>query len=75
MSDFNVKCKCGIFFSEEMFNKHFPHCQEFRKVFKNFDMQFGELLKQFSEPKDNLLIMRVLLKQYLAVLENKIRKK
>jgi hypothetical protein len=75
MSDYNVKCKCGIFFSEEQFNKHFPSCQEFRKVFKNFDMQFGELLKQFSEPKDNLLIMKVLLKQYLAVLENKIRKK
>jgi hypothetical protein len=75
MSDFNVKCKCGLFFDEEAFSRHFSGCQEFRKVFKNFDMQFGELLKQFSEPKDNLLIMRILLKQYLAVLENKIRKK
>jgi hypothetical protein len=75
MSDFNIKCKCGLFFSEENFNRHFAGCSDFRKTFKSFDAQFGEFLKQFSEPKENLLIMRVLMKQYIGVLENKIRKK
>ncbi len=72
MSDFNVKCKCNEIYSEEQFTKHFSKCDEFRKYFKNFDAQFGELLKQYSEPKENLNIVRVLLKQYVSLLEKKI---
>lgn len=73
MSDNQVKCKCNAFFTEEEFSKHFQRCDDFRKYFKNFDAQFGELLKQYSDPKENLLIIRVLLKQYVGVLEKKIR--
>jgi hypothetical protein len=57
---------------EEEFTRHFQRCDEFRKTFKNFDGKFGELLKEFSEPKENLLIIRVLLKQYIGVLDRKI---
>ncbi len=73
MSDNHVKCKCSNIYTEEDFVKHFARCEEFRKSFKNFDSQLGELFKQFSEPKENLLIIRVLLKQYISVLDKKIR--
>ena len=75
MSETNIKCKCSIMFKEEQFIKHFPSCKDFRISFKNFDQQFGELLKLHSDPKENLLIIRILLKQYISVVENKIRKK
>lgn len=72
MSDFNILCKCNENFTEDQFTKHFGKCDEFRKYFKSFDAQFGELLKQHSEPKENLNIVRVLLKQYVVLLEKKI---
>ena len=75
MSDINIKCKCSIMIKEEQFIKHFPSCKAFRDSFKNFDQKFGELLKEHSDPKENLLIIRILLKQYISVVENKIRKK
>lgn len=73
MSENYVKCKCQNILCEDDFIKHFQKCEEFRKYFKAFDSQFGELLKQYAEPKENLLIIRVLLKQYVSVLEKKIR--
>ena len=73
MSEYLVKCKCNQFFREEEFAQHFGRCEEFRRHFRNFDAQFGEMLKQNSEPKENLLIIRVLLKQYVSLLERKIK--
>jgi hypothetical protein len=73
MSENYVKCKCHNLLTEDEFTKHFPKCEDFKKYFKNFDTQFGELLKQHSDPKENLLIIRVLLKQYVLVLDKKIR--
>jgi hypothetical protein len=71
-SDDYIKCKCQEYFTESDFIGHFPRCEEFRKYFKNFDANFGELLKQNSEPKENLLIVRVLMKQYLSLIDKKI---
>jgi len=73
MSENYVKCKCNNLLLEEDFIKHFQKCEDFRKYFKIFDTQFGELLKQYAEPKENLLIIRVLLKQYVSVIDKKIR--
>lgn len=74
MSDNVLKCKCGTIFTEDEFSKHFARCDDFKKTFKTFDAQFGELLKNYSEPKDHLLIIRVLLRQYINVLDSKIKK-
>ncbi len=68
-----IKCKCEGYFKETEYTQHFPSCEEFRKYFKTFDCQFGELLKQHSDPKENLLIIRVLLKQYVGLIEKKIK--
>ena len=55
------------------FTSHFPRCNEFKISFREFDTEFGRLLKTYSEPKENLLIIRVLLEQYRNVLDAKIR--
>ena len=68
----NIKCKCGRSMSEEEFYRHFQNCQDFKTTFRQFDSQFGQLLQSYSEPKENLVIIRLLLKQYITVLEKKI---
>lgn len=69
-----IKCKCNRELPEEEFKSHFSRCDDFKKIFKDFDSKFGELLKSYSDPKDNLPILKVLLKQYVAVVEKKIQK-
>ena len=73
MDSFDVKCKCNQIFSEKEFSIHFHKCSDFKIFFKEFDSDFGKLLKNYSQPQENLLIIRVLLDQYKNVIENKIR--
>lgn len=68
-----LKCKCGNVLNEEQFAIHFHQCPEFKNSFRKFDSTFGELLKSFAEPKENLPIIRFLLKQYINVLDKKIK--
>jgi hypothetical protein len=68
-----IKCKCNTIFSESEFLNHFPKCNEFKLCFREFDTEFGRLLKNYSEPKENLLIIRVLLEQYRNVIDAKIK--
>lgn len=68
-----IKCKCNTVFSEPEFLNHFPRCNEFKLCFREFDTEFGRLLKNYSEPKENLLIIRVLLEQYRNVIDAKIK--
>lgn len=70
----SVICKCHRDYTEEEFKKHFSRCDDFKKTFREFDCRFGELLKFYSDPKENLPIIRVLLKQYVGVVEKKIEK-
>jgi hypothetical protein len=69
----NIKCKCNNYFNEDEFIAHFPSCPNFKIFFKDFDVKFGEILKTYSEEKENLFILRILLKQYTRVLEKKIK--
>ena len=74
MADKNIICECKQNFNEEQFSKHFSSCKDFKLTFNDFDSKFSFLLKQFSEPKERLVIVRFLLKQYLNVIEQKISK-
>ena len=74
MDQTKLKCMCGESFLPNDFTKHFGGCQQFKAEFKEFDSKFGELLKAYSEPKEKLLIVRYLLKLYIAVIEKKIKK-
>lgn len=73
MSD-TIKCKCQIDFDEDSFKKHFARCAKFKEVFREFDTEYGQLLKKYSQPPENLYILKFLLKQYIVVIENKISK-
>ena len=74
MDQTKLKCMCGESFLPNDFTKHFGGCQQFKAEFKEFDSKFGELLKAYSEPKEKLLIVRYLLKLYIAVIEKKLKK-
>ena len=69
-----LKCMCGETYNVSDFQNHFGKCQQFKAEFKDFDSKFGELLKAYSEPKEKLLIVRFLLKLYIAVIEKKLKK-
>ena len=68
-----IKCKCDEVFEEKDFLGHFPSCLSFKRDFKSFDQKFGEILREYSDPKENLLIVKVLLNQYQKMIENKIK--
>ena len=74
MDQRKLTCVCGQQFSEEEFARHYSSCQLFKQQFREFDSKFGELLKQYSEPKERLLIVKFLLKQYINVIDKKLKK-
>ena len=59
MDQRKLSCSCGQQFTEEEFIRHYGGCQPFKQQFKEFDSKFGELLKSYSEPKENLLIVKL----------------
>jgi len=69
-----IRCKCQTDYHEEQFKAHFSKCIKFKEAFKEFDNEYGQLLKKYSQPQENLLILKFLLKQYIVVIENKIKK-
>lgn len=73
MENPSINCKCGQKFSEKDFTKHYSNCKDFRSYFRDFDMQFGELLKSYSSEPENMFTIRILLKAYTQVIENKIK--
>ena len=73
MDQRKITCVCGKRFDEEEFQRHFSSCQPFKSQFKEFDSKFGELLKSYSEPKERLLIVKFLLKQYINLIDKKLK--
>ena len=74
MDQRKLTCACGQQFNEEDFGRHYSTCQPFKQQFKEFDSKFGELLKAYSEPKERLLIVKFLLRQYINVIDKKLKK-
>ena len=70
----HIKCKCMVEFEESEFKKHFSKCSKFKEAFKEFDSEYGLLLKKYANPPDNLPILKFLLGQYVSVLDGKIQK-
>ena len=73
MSDI-IRCKCQNEYDDETFKSHFSQCVKFKEAFREFDNEYGQLLKKYSHPPENLPILKFLLKQYIVVIENKIKK-
>ena len=68
-----IKCKCNNKFKESEFKSHFAKCPQFKEHFSNFDYKLSELIKTYSEPKENLILINYLLKLYVVVVEKKIK--
>lgn len=68
----DLYCKCGKLFSEEEFINHYTACQDFRLSFKEFDQTLGELLKKFAAEQNNMKIVRLLIIQYLKILDKRL---
>ena len=68
-----LKCICNNKYKESEFKSHFTKCFQFKEYFNDFDYKLSELIKIYSEPKDNLLLINYLLKLYTVVIENKIK--
>ena len=74
MDQKKITCECRLKFNEEEFERHFSSCQPFKLKFKEFDSKFSQLLISYSEPKERLLIIKFLLKQYIYVIDKKLRR-
>lgn len=66
-------CICKNKYKESEFKSHFTKCFQFKEYFNDFDYKLSELIKIYSEPKDNLLLINYLLKLYTVVIEKKIK--
>ena len=66
-------CECGEEFLESEFISHFNLCNKFKIFFKDFDTKLSQLLIEYSKPKERLKIIKFLLKQYIIIIDNKIK--
>ena len=68
-----IKCICGVIFDISDFTKHFTECEKFKECFGDFDDQLSKFIKSYSQPKEQLLIIKFLFKQYIKILDKKIK--
>ena len=73
MDQRKITCVCRQQFTVIEYTEHYTRCELFQKKFKEFDLRIGELLKTYSKPKENLLIIKFLLGQYINVIDKKIK--
>ena len=64
-----IKCICGTIYDTKDFQNHFKECQQFKECFSSFDDKLSKLIKSYSEPKDQLLLIRFLFNQYIKILD------
>ena len=67
-----IKCTCGYFFKKKEFKKHFKRCPYFLDKFTKFDYKISRLIGQYLINKDNLNIVRFLMKRYIKIIDKKI---
>ena len=68
-----IKCVCGIIYEDNDFSSHIKKCEIFREAFSDFDNQISKLIKSYSHPKEQLVIIKFILQKYVNILDKKIR--
>ena len=68
-----IKCVCGIIFETSAFKKHFTECQRFKESFGEFDEQLSKFIKSYSQPKEQLLIIKFVFELYIKIIDKKIK--
>ena len=68
----SIKCECNITYKLNEFINHYQKCTKFYNKFKDFDFKIVQLLKEFINSRESLIIIIFLLKRFLKVLKNKL---
>ena len=68
-----IKCVCGTIYESTDFNSHIKKCAKFKEVFTDFDSKISKFIKSYSNPKEQLLIIKFILERYVNILDRKIR--
>ena len=68
-----IKCVCGTIYENTDFNSHIKKCEQFKEVFTDFDNKISKFIKSYSNPKEQLLIIKFILERYVNILDRKIR--
>ena len=67
-----IKCVCGIIYENDEFGKHIKKCEKFIETFSDFDSKISKLIKNYSNPKEQLLIIKFILNRYINILDIQI---
>ena len=68
-----IKCICGTIFELSDFKNHFTECDKFKECFNDFDNQLSKFIQSYSKPKEQLLIIKFILKLYIKMIDKQIR--
>ena len=68
-----IKCVCGTIYEISDFKNHFTQCPKFKECFTDFDDQLSKFIKSYSQPKEQLLIIKYVLNLYIKILDKKIQ--
>ncbi len=68
-----IKCVCGTIYEITDFKKHFTKCQKFKECFGEFDDQLSKFIKSYSQPKEQLLLIKFVFQLYIKILDKKIK--
>jgi len=68
-----IICLCGNIYEINDFQEHYKNCNEFKDGFESFDNTLSKLIKNCSEPKEQLLLIRSVFLQYIKRLDRKIK--
>ena len=74
MNKDNIKCLCGKVFDEKNFIFHCKYCKLFLNKFTKFDFAIARTLEKYLYNKENLVIIKFMLKRYLKLIEKKMKK-
>ena len=68
-----ILCKCGKRFYEFELENHYNCCKELKNYFLFFDKETVKLLKENTQEKENLCLIKFLLQQYNNIIDEKIQ--
>ena len=76
MSEKLILCKCREKYTEAKLKMHIVKCKLFLEEFRLLDLTISRILEKYLiNKKDNIVLVRFMLKQYIKILDSKIKKK
>ena len=67
-------CLCNKEYDKKSFKAHYKNCSMFKQKFSKFDNAISLLLKEFSHNENELNFVIFLLKRYIKIISNEIKK-